>query len=367
MGKNQSQIMKKRWQDPEFRKKISKAISKTQLGKKVSEETKKKMSTSHKNLPPRSKEHCENLSKSLKRAWKEGRHHHPQLSKEQRKKISIKSRQRWQDSEYREKIIPKIRIANSREDRRKKISKASRERWANPEYKKRVSQAISEGSKGKVLSEECKQKISEYRKAHLPKICMKGRIISKTTRKKLHKTHLGRKLPKEQCEKMSKSMKEYYKSKEARLKTSKATKKAFTPEVRKKISEGVKNFWADPIRSMESRKNLIKRKFSKPNNKEKQLILLLQKLFPNEYKYIGNGEIIIGCYNPDFINCNGQKKIIELYGDYWHRNDDPKDRIDYFKEYGFDTLIVWEHELKNQKLLSNKLKVFHSGQIFFTA
>ena len=40
---------------------------------------------------------------------------------------------------------------------------------------------------------------------------------------------------------------------------------------------------------------------------------------------------------------------------------DPKDRINYFKNYGYDTLIIWESELKNVDNLKNKLGVFING------
>ena len=57
-----------------------------------------------------------------------------------------------------------------------------------------------------------------------------------------------------------------------------------------------------------------------PNKPEQILIKLLSKLLPNEYKFVGNGKVIIGGKCPDFINVNGQKKIIEHFGDYWHAN-----------------------------------------------
>ncbi len=81
------------------------------------------------------------------------------------------------------------------------------------------------------------------------------------------------------------------------------------------------------------------------------------------YKYVGNGEVIIGFKNPDFINVNGEKKVIELYGDYWHRNDNPQDRIDHFKKYGFDCLVIWERELKNKDSLLIKLKEFNNCKL----
>jgi len=99
-----------------------------------------------------------------------------------------------------------------------------------------------------------------------------------------------------------------------------------------------------------------------PNKPEKCLNKLLNELLPKEYKYTGNNEIIIGTFNPDFINCNGQKKIIELYGDYWHnlpnnvkRN---KRRIKTYAKYGYKTLIIWEKELKNIDKVKDKILKF---------
>ena len=36
-----------------------------------------------------------------------------------------------------------------------------------------------------------------------------------------------------------------------------------------------------------------------------------------EYDFVGDGKIMIGTKNPDFINIK-IKKIIEVFGDYWH-------------------------------------------------
>jgi len=107
----------------------------------------------------------------------------------------------------------------------------------------------------------------------------------------------------------------------------------------------------------------------KPNKPEKLLNKLLNELFPNEYKINVKGNSIINGKVPDFINCNGQKKIIELFGDYWHSKewvkkhgcfeDTEQGRIKCFKKLGYQTLIVWEHELKNLDKVVNKLIKFH--------
>lgn len=133
----------------------------------------------------------------------------------------------------------------------------------------------------------------------------------------------------------------------------------------KKISEALKKLW----KNVEYRNKAItlsrKNMHLKPNKPEKTLNKLLNKLFPNEYKY--NKTFIIAGLVPDFID-EREKKIIELYGCYWHKcskcgfgngRKEDKNRegiYDLFANY--KTLIVWEHELENIELLTNKLLSF---------
>ena len=112
--------------------------------------------------------------------------------------------------------------------------------------------------------------------------------------------------------------------------------------------------WADPVYQQRMHKAFA----LKPNKPETFLLNLLNKLFPNEYKYVGDFQFFLGGKNPDFMNVNGRKDLIELYGDYWHKNDDPQDRIDHFKQFGFNTLVIWEKELKDQEKLMEKLQDF---------
>lgn len=103
----------------------------------------------------------------------------------------------------------------------------------------------------------------------------------------------------------------------------------------------------------------------RPNNQEQILNKILCRLFPNEYKFVGDFSFVLGGRSPDFMNVNGKKKLIELFGDYWHNHkyfpkmQTSKERIEYFKNYGFNTLIIWESELKNLNDLESKLKEFH--------
>lgn len=69
------------------------------------------------------------------------------------------------------------------------------------------------------------------------------------------------------------------------------------------------------------------------------------------FRYTGDGGFWVGYppMNPDFIHTNGQKIAVEIFGDYWHRNDDPQQRINAFKKYGWKCMVFWEHEIKNEE------------------
>lgn len=109
------------------------------------------------------------------------------------------------------------------------------------------------------------------------------------------------------------------------------------------------------------KKQMISRKV-KPNKTEMILEGILNKNFPLEYKFVGDGQFILNGKCPDFLNVNGQKKLIELYGEYWHKDENPQDRINYFREYGFETLVIWERELRDKNYLKKTISDFNNRE-----
>jgi hypothetical protein len=132
------------------------------------------------------------------------------------------------------------------------------------------------------------------------------------------------------------------------------------PETRKKASETHKKQWKDPEYVEIITKAVSKGCNNRPNKAEKKLNQLLQRIVPGEYAYNGNYEckLLLDNKFPDFVNVNGKKKVIELYGDYWHEGEDPQKRIDLFKQYGYGTLVIWEHELEHSHELVAKIMEF---------
>jgi len=116
--------------------------------------------------------------------------------------------------------------------------------------------------------------------------------------------------------------------------------------------------WSNPETKALALRNIMKAVNAKPNLTELHLQFLLDQYFPSEWKFVGDGEVIIGGKLPDYININGKKQIIELFGTYWHDIFDVAIRIDHFRQCGFRTLVVWEDELKNEVKLIRKIKSF---------
>jgi len=72
------------------------------------------------------------------------------------------------------------------------------------------------------------------------------------------------------------------------------------------------------------------------------------------FKYTGNGIFWIHNINPDFVDCNGKKIAVEVFGDYWHSpllNYKLKEdrtlsyRKKTLKKYGWKLIVFWESDL----------------------
>ncbi|MEK6884939.1 MAG: hypothetical protein AABY22_35235, partial [Nanoarchaeota archaeon] len=107
----------------------------------------------------------------------------------------------------------------------------------------------------------------------------------------------------------------------------------------------------------------------KPNKPENQINNLLYHLFPNKWRYTGDGKAWIGGKNPDFMDTQC-KKCILLHGEYWHYKKLLKENPNITKEIieqqdkthynnlGYGCMIVWENELKHPEQVIHKIKEF---------
>lgn len=92
---------------------------------------------------------------------------------------------------------------------------------------------------------------------------------------------------------------------------------------------------------------------------EKQVYKLLKDL-GYSYKWTGGGKGRILSYVPDFTHTRF-KRVIEYYGEYWHKDNDPRDkkRIREIKNEGYKVLVIKQKDLKNQNKLIQKIRCFH--------
>jgi len=199
---------------------------------------------------------------------------------------------------------------------------------------------------GRHHREESKNK---NRRSHL------GKQLSKETKAKISKALKGRKLSAEHKKAFAESFKRWVKENPLIGEHTPFYGKHHSPNTRKLLSEQAKKRWKNSdYRNIMVRK-IMKAWRMKPNKKEKFLINLIDE-HGLPFKYVGDGQFILGGKCPDFLNCNGKRQLIELFGDYFHRNDDPKERIDFFKQCGFQTLVIWEHELNDSSQVIAKIK-----------
>jgi very-short-patch-repair endonuclease len=128
------------------------------------------------------------------------------------------------------------------------------------------------------------------------------------------------------------------------------------------------NYSYDIGKKLTAKRNFVrtgKRYLGKGPNKTEQK---LAKILGPSFKYTGNGGKVISGKIPDFVN-ESEKIIIELYGNYFHQNDSVRktlERINLFKDHGYDTIIIWENEVDpitvNRKLAKRWVKKAYSRQ-----
>lgn len=86
-------------------------------------------------------------------------------------------------------------------------------------------------------------------------------------------------------------------------------------------------------------------------------------------RFTGDGRIFVkfkdGSHkNPDFM-IDGTNVIVELYGNYWHRDHDPNDLIQKYKEIGYNCLVFWEYDVyENIKTVLDAVAQYTPRKVF---
>lgn len=129
----------------------------------------------------------------------------------------------------------------------------------------------------------------------------------------------------------------------------------------------LKGFYAKRCRKCwvsNPKKHITKEYLSKvlrrrPMSGVEEKVLNVINEFNLPYRFVGNGEFTIGRKVPDFVNINGEKKVVEVY---WEKHKDQfrggckqwkKDRKRLFKEYGWETIFIEGTGLTKQIVLNS--------------
>lgn len=99
---------------------------------------------------------------------------------------------------------------------------------------------------------------------------------------------------------------------------------------------------------------IVKSLMKRPTCPEARLIRIIDD-YQLPYKYVGNGEVILGGLNPDFIEVNGKKEVVEVFGDAFHNpkksfkplreRTTEEGRRKCYAEYGYRMLVLWVSEM----------------------
>lgn len=122
---------------------------------------------------------------------------------------------------------------------------------------------------------------------------------------------------------------------------------------------GSGNSFYGKTHSSESLSKILSSANHRPNKFETAVASYLELNFPNQWKYCGNGSVVLNGKCPDFINCNGKKEVILANGVFWHAgckrpSSKLKKSIELreskpYNDIGFDVIFIWEDDFKNNR------------------
>lgn len=128
-------------------------------------------------------------------------------------------------------------------------------------------------------------------------------------------------------------------------------------------NEGLKILWSKP----EYRKKMRTPRI--PNKPELRFMEICKK-YNLPFRYTGDGSLWVGRVNPDFVEDDGRKIAIDIFGDYWHSPLNPKlrdsqtldGREKIFTSHGWKLIVFWESEINSSN--GGKIVIDRLGEAF---
>lgn len=152
---------------------------------------------------------------------------------------------------------------------------------------------------------------------------------------------------------------EEYRAKQLAVKEQKCIKSSISlnkPECRERRSRALKEKWKNSEFIEKQQKGRKERgKIQSPNKFESRFLSLSERMKWG-FEYTGNFQFYVGRRCPDFYN--GKNLIVELFGDYWHKDEDPSHKINFYKSHGYSCLVIWESEFTDDLTIIAKVRQF---------
>ena len=102
--------------------------------------------------------------------------------------------------------------------------------------------------------------------------------------------------------------------------------------------------------------------YSWRNKKTRPEIAMEMMCIQYGFKYTGDRSFHVKFLDgkrkyPDFVY-DSARMAIEVFGDYWHSGENPNDLIKKYEEIGWKCLVVWESEIKMNKIQPETIEEF---------
>ena len=129
-----------------------------------------------------------------------------------------------------------------------------------------------------------------------------------------------------------------------------------TIKTKEKMSIRYKKLWQNKEYREKTLKAMIKGLIKRPTSLEQQMIDIIKK-HNLPYRYTGNGSFLIGFKNPDFVNVNGEKKLIEVGNIYHHKlrfgsvENYINQRKEYYKSYGWKSYFFIKDDIDENEII----------------
>lgn len=251
-------------------------------------------------------------------------------------------------AEWKAKISAKLMGHSVSDEARQKMGTAQKERPRCP-HTLETRRKISVAKMGHLVSPETRAKISETSKGRLHSVDAKHSIADATKKSWQNSETRARRIA---------GLRNIPRSPETRAKQHLIMKARYSDKVsRQRLSEKTKRQFADP----EAKRKWIERirevrAASQHRTEPERVFEDICKQLNLPFTYTGNGAFWVEDINPDFVDSNGHKVAVDIFGDYWHtplfrrKALRPKFteaiRKETMKKYGWRLVIFWESELK---------------------